>query len=112
MPSTTTRAVRADARGPTSGPAPRPIASRSHSRRRPRVGGRPGDGPHHLELGGCLVLPGVGIVLFYALFTPFEARYGIVPFPLAIVAIVTLIARMASRLPVPERSPTTAASAT
>jgi len=51
-------------------------------------------------------------VLFHALFTPFEARYGIVLFPLAIVAIVTLIARMASRLPVTERSPTTAASAT
>jgi hypothetical protein len=59
-----------------------------------------------------LVLPGIGTALFYALFTPCEARYGIVLFPLAIVAVVALVARMMKLPAITARPNATAVAST
>lgn len=42
-------------------------------------------------------LPALGIVLFYAMFTQFDARYGWLPRPIATVALVVMAARLCNR---------------
>jgi hypothetical protein len=39
---------------------------------------------------GIFILPGLGTILFYALLTPSEPRYGAVALPLAIVSLLAL----------------------